>query len=86
MPGGPGTTPPVFIENMNTCYQRTAASDEWYTPREIVEALGRFALDPCAPVHPLYQTADRMVNKNQDGLKVEWGGYGYGATLHIASL
>ena len=59
---------------MNTSYQRTTASDEWYTPREIVEALGRFALDPCAPVHPLYQTADRMVNKLQDGLKIEWGG------------
>ena len=25
---------------MNTAFQKTAASDEWYTPRELVEALG----------------------------------------------
>lgn len=59
---------------MNTSYQRTTASDEWYTPREIVDALGRFELDPCAPEKPLYQTADVMVDKNQDGLKYSWGG------------
>lgn len=59
---------------MDTSYQRTTASDEWYTPREIVDALGHFELDPCAPVRPLYQTADVMVDKNRDGLKYPWGG------------
>ena len=35
---------------MNTSFERSAnASDEWYTPREIIEALGEFDLDPCAP-------------------------------------
>lgn len=39
---------------MNTSFERSAnASDEWYTPREIIEALGEFDLDPCAPMHPL---------------------------------
>lgn len=31
-------------------------------------------MDPCAPVHPLYQTATVMYNKNDDGLQKEWQG------------
>lgn len=59
---------------MNTSFQKTAASDEWYTPKEIIDALGAFDLDPCAPMRPLWQTAKRMVNKEEDGLKIQWGG------------
>lgn len=59
---------------MNTAFQKTAASDEWYTPKELVDALGVFDLDPCAPVHPLWKTATRMLNKEDDGLKHDWGG------------
>lgn len=59
---------------MNTAFQKTAASDEWYTPKELVDALGVFDLDPCAPVHPLWKTATRMLNKDDDGLKHDWGG------------
>lgn len=59
---------------MDTSFQKTAANDEWYTPREIIEALGPFDLDPCAPMKPLWRTAARMVNKEQDGLKNSWGG------------
>lgn len=34
---------------MNTSFQRSVNySDEWYTPPEIIEALGEFDLDPCA--------------------------------------
>ena len=61
---------------MNTAFQKTVASDEWYTPRELVEALGEFDLDPCAPVQPLWPTAKRMLNKEDDGLKHDWGGTG----------
>ena len=59
---------------MNTSFQKTAASDEWYTPKEIIDALGAFDLDPCAPMRPLWKTAKRMVNKEEDGLKTQWGG------------
>lgn len=60
---------------MNTTFERTEnTSDEWYTPKEIIDALGRFDLDPCAPVRPLWNTADIMYNKNDDGLKKEWFG------------
>ncbi|MDB1083586.1 adenine methyltransferase [Phocaeicola vulgatus] len=54
---------------MNTSFERSAnASDEWYTPREIIEALGEFDLDPCAPMHPLWPTAKTMYNKQDNGL------------------
>lgn len=60
---------------MNTTFERSANStDEWYTPKGIIDALGEFDLDPCAPVVPLYKTASVMYNKNDDGLKQEWKG------------
>lgn len=36
--------------------------------------MGKFDLDPCAPVHPLWKTADVMYNKDNDGLRQEWFG------------
>lgn len=46
------------MTRMNTRFERTEkASDEWYTPKEVLEALGKFDLDPCAPVSPLWPTA-----------------------------
>lgn len=60
---------------MNTTFERSAnASDEWYTPREIIEALGEFDLDPCAPIKPLWHTAKIMYNKADDGLTKDWVG------------
>lgn len=38
---------------MNTTFEKSANStDEWYTPKEIIDALGEFDLDPCASVAP----------------------------------
>lgn len=59
---------------MNTNFERSIASDEWYTPPEILESLGEFDLDPCAPIAPLFQTAKTMWNKNDDGLSRDWFG------------
>ena len=60
---------------MNTTFERSAnTSDEWYTPREIIEALGEFDLDPCAPMHPLWPTAKIMYNKQDNGLVQNWKG------------
>lgn len=40
---------------MNVGFERTAnTTDEWYTPRYIIDSLGKFDLDPCAPIVPLY--------------------------------
>lgn len=49
-------------------------NDEWYTPKEIIDDLGMFDLDPCAPVEPLFPTAKVMYNKLDDGLSKEWFG------------
>ena len=65
----------IKLLEMNTQFERSAtATDEWYTPKEIIDALGKFDLDPCAPVKPLWQTAIRMYNKNDNGLLQEWEG------------
>lgn len=59
---------------MNTSYERTNASDEWYTPKEIIDALGKFDIDPCAAITPLWETATNTFNKNDNGLLKEWKG------------
>ena len=60
---------------MNTLFEKsTISSDEWYTPKSIIDSLGKFDLDPCAPVNPLWETAIVMFNKNDDGLTKEWRG------------
>lgn len=60
---------------MNTTFERSSNStDEWYTPKEIIDALGEFDLDPCAPMHPLWPTAKIMYNKQDNGLIQNWGG------------
>lgn len=60
---------------MNTLFEKSINStDEWYTPKEIIDSLGEFDLDPCAPLFPLWNTAKVMYNKNDDGLTKEWKG------------
>ena len=60
---------------MNTSFERSKqTTDEWYTPKWIVDALGSFDLDPCAPENRLWNTAKRHITPSEDGLKSEWGG------------
>lgn len=59
---------------MNTSFEIKAASDEWYTPRELVDSLGEFDLDPCAPVKRLWDTAKKHFTKEDDGLSKDWEG------------
>ena len=60
---------------MNTSFERSAnTTDEWYTPKFIIESLGEFDLDPCAPIKPLWETARTMYNKIDNGLEKEWQG------------
>lgn len=47
-------------------------SDEYYTPLEIVRALGHFDLDPSAA--PGHHTADTLYLKEDNGLSKEWFG------------
>ena len=52
---------------MNTSFERSKqTTDEWYTPKWIVDALGSFDLDPCAPENRLWNTAKRHITPSED--------------------
>ncbi len=53
---------------------RTNGHPEWLTPREIVEALGPFDLDPCAPTVRPWPTAARHLTIEDDGFAAPWVG------------
>jgi len=49
-------------------------NDEWLTPPHILEALGTFDLDPCAPIISPWSTAKNKFTIEDDGLKQKWFG------------
>ena len=49
-------------------------NDEWLTPPHILEALGTFDLDPCAPIISPWYTANNKFTIEDDGLKQKWYG------------
>lgn len=56
-------------------YQSTVSrSDEWLTPLSIIEALGRFDLDPCAPVNRPWDTATHHYTIEDNGFLQDWAG------------
>ena len=52
---------------------KTVSSDEWYTPKWMIDALGPFDLDPCSPKERPFDTATVHLTKEQDGLLMPWG-------------
>ena len=63
---------------MDTIQQHnpTPSTDDWYTPRWLIDTLGPFDLDPCAApedVRP-FSTAATMLTRQDDGLAHEWHG------------
>lgn len=50
------------------------AKDEWITPKEIIDALGPFDIDPCAAAPMPWPTADTMYTKHDGGLRLPWYG------------
>ena len=68
-------------------------SNDWITPPEIILALGKFDMDPCAHPKQFYKTAARMVSPPNDGLIFAWLGriwlnppYGEGITPWLEKL
>lgn len=66
---------------MDTRQQRnpSVSSDEWYTPRWLIDELGPFDTDPCAApesVRP-FQTATTCYTADDDGLRNTWHGCVY---------
>lgn len=49
-------------------------TDDWITPRSIIDALGHFDLDPCACIPQPWPTAEAMWTRNDDGLSRDWFG------------
>lgn len=49
-------------------------NDEWLTPKWILEPLGQFDLDPCAPAVRPWDTATNHISLPDDGLTAEWKG------------
>lgn len=50
----------------------TVGNDTWLTPRNIIQALGPFDLDPATPPNMPWPTATMMLTPQDDGLSVEW--------------
>jgi hypothetical protein len=48
--------------------------DEWLTPPWILQKLGHFDLDPCAPVNRPWATAAEHYTVEHDGLSRRWWG------------
>jgi hypothetical protein len=60
---------------MDTSFQCSkTGKDEWLTPKSIIDALGEFDLDPCAPVIRPWNTARKHFTIEDNGLLQEWGG------------
>lgn len=62
-----------MTQNFNS---NTENKEEWLTPPEIIEALGQFDLDPCAPSEERapWSTAHHHYSEEHDGLNQEWFG------------
>lgn len=62
---------------MNLNFERSENTTvEWYTPKEIIQALGEFDLDPCTSeaAYKLNHSAKHYFTKEDDGLSKEWFG------------
>jgi hypothetical protein len=51
-----------------------ALKEEWLTPPELLRQLGKFDLDPCAPIVRPWPTADRHMTIVDNGLAKPWEG------------
>ena len=60
--------------SMGGHHNPVALKDEWLTPPSILEALGAFDLDPCSPVTRPWDTAERHLTIEDDGLAADWQG------------
>ena len=49
-------------------------NDEWLTPPHVLDALGAFDLDPCAPIDRPWPTAKEHYTIMDDGFSKEWSG------------
>ena len=53
----------------------TRTTDDWITPKWLIEALGPFDLDPCASLSQPWPCARFFLTVNNDGLYASWNAY-----------
>ena len=68
-------------------------NDEWLTPPHVLNALGKFNLDPCAPALRPWEMAEQHYTVHDNGLQQPWHGrvwlnppYGLEAAQWLARL
>lgn len=67
--------PGVRRAGIGSHHATTSITDEWITPREILDALGPFDLDPCSPGDRRpWDTARNHLSIEDDGLTAPWAG------------
>ena len=49
-------------------------NDEWLTPPHVLQALGTFNLDPCAPINRPWEMAEQHYTVHDNGLQKPWNG------------
>ena len=61
-----------MLRNLFNTELTQKSKDEWLTPPYILEALGPFDLDPCAPVKRPWDMADIHYTEEDNGLLKAW--------------
>ena len=75
LPGLGSATDPRGAVHVETFDDQGADSDEFYTPRWLVQALPPIDLDPCSPPHRPIPARDHVVGaEGGDGLAATWRG------------
>src|ERR1051325_9323577 len=59
---------------MSSILYQKGLTDEWYTPKYIIDALGPFDLDPCSPTNRPFDTARIHLTIEENGLLRGWKG------------
>lgn len=60
--------------DVRTQRNETKSSDEYYTPKDLMDKLGTFDTDPCSPIERPFDTARIHYTKEDDGLTKDWEG------------
>lgn len=64
----------VRLPGIGSHHSAIRQTDEWLTPPAILNALGGFDLDPCAPIERPWPTACEHFTIVDDGLTLPWRG------------
>ena len=66
--------PSITEKSGFNAHDKTDGKEEWLTPPEIIKALGRFDLDPCAPIKRPWEMAKAHYTIADNGLIKPWHG------------